>query len=233
MTTSELLLAEWMPHKFVPELGERGFDSLPHLRQQELSFRRIGPCHDQHVGFLGPLRRSLLTAIAEITERDAAVDTVQERQHRNAVVPVAGRQDQIHNASVNVTQNVELETEKPALAGFAPIRAFFAQQAHPPVAEGMADRNRFGIDQVKGRSPRREIGRGPQQGFEQGGQGMHPRDPLRIRAQTRKSSTIVGRDQAVGLFQTGHFQPTLQQRDGQHFGIGKGRMLVRGVPPIR
>jgi hypothetical protein len=41
------------------------------------------------------------------------------------------------------------------------------------------------------------------------------------------------RHQSIGLFETGYPEASLEQRDGEHFGIGKSGLIVRELPPVR
>src|SRR6266568_4200379 len=59
--------------------------------------------------------------------------TEQELQRRVSVLPGAGRQEHVQDASVDVPQHVQLEAQEPALAGFATVRALVPQQPYPPV----------------------------------------------------------------------------------------------------
>jgi len=113
--------------KPVPQLRKRGFDALSHLGQQGLFLRGIGPCENQHTRFLGPLGGSFFSSLPEIAESDAAFDPFQQGQYRGTVIPVAGGQHQIHNASIHVAQHRQLKTKEPTLAGFAKPRAVFPQ----------------------------------------------------------------------------------------------------------
>src|SRR4051794_27777578 len=74
----------------MPQLGKRGLDALPHLSQQVLFLRGIGPCENQHARFRGPLGGSCLAPITEIAEGDATLDPFEQGQYRGTVIPVAG-----------------------------------------------------------------------------------------------------------------------------------------------
>src|SRR3954462_13846984 len=69
----------------MPQLGKRGLDALPHLSQQVLFLRGIGPCENQHARFLGPLGGSCLAPITEIAEGDATLDPFEQGQYRGLV----------------------------------------------------------------------------------------------------------------------------------------------------
>jgi hypothetical protein len=49
---------------------------------------------------------------------------------------------------------MQLEAKEPPLAGFAKIRALIAQQSHPPVSDGGAERNGRTSNQRQPRSAR-------------------------------------------------------------------------------
>src|SRR5262249_49131871 len=62
-------------------------------------------------------------------------------------------------------------------------------------------------------------------------QVMQPGQPLVVGRQGREGCAPVLGDQAIGLFERGHFQNPLQQRDAQHFGIAKlGLRMGRAAP---
>jgi hypothetical protein len=69
----------------------------------------------------------LLAPVAEIAQRDAALDPFSQGQHRRAVIPVAGGEHQIHHVSVHVRQHVQLKAKEPALAGLAKPGALLPQ----------------------------------------------------------------------------------------------------------
>ena len=93
-----------------------------------------------------------LVSVAEIAEGNAALHPFQQGQCRGTVIPVTGGQHQIHYASVNVAQHMQLKTKEPPLAGFAKPRAVFPQQAHAPMSHRMTNRKGLGIHQVKRRT---------------------------------------------------------------------------------
>src|SRR4051812_48276908 len=62
---------------------------------------------------------------------------------------------------------------------------------------------------------------------------MQASDPLLIRAQARKGGTVISRHEPVGLLQTRHTQAALQQGEGQHFGVSKGRHAMWRLPPVQ
>src|SRR3954470_19266232 len=74
-------------NELMPPLAEHSLHPLPDLREQELPLGRVGSCNEQHLGLchaLGALR----TAVAQVTDADAAVNSVVERQRRLPVIPV-------------------------------------------------------------------------------------------------------------------------------------------------
>jgi hypothetical protein len=101
------------------------------------------------------------------------------------------------------------------------------------MAQRMAHGQGLGIDPIKSGAAAWSLPRGGQPSADRSREGRQPCHPLLIRAKTRKSATVVVRHQAVGLLETSYPETSRPERDGQHFGIGKGRLVVWGLPPVR
>ena len=96
----------------------------------------------------------------------------------------------------------------------------------------MTDRKGLGVDQIKGGVAAQLLrGRLPQ-GPDHARSGVPASHPLLSRAQTRKGGTVMGRDQAISLLQTRHPPTAWQQRESQHFGIGKTGRIRRRLSPV-
>jgi hypothetical protein len=87
---------------------------LSHLGQQGLLFGGLGPGEKQQARLLGPLGGTLFAPIAEIAESNAALGPFPQGQDRGAVIPVAGCQHQIEDASIDGAQYRQLKAKEPA-----------------------------------------------------------------------------------------------------------------------
>lgn len=136
-------------HEFPPQLTKGGFHPLAHLTEDEAVGRGLVPSNQQHVGLVSQVRRTLWSAIAQVTQGDASVDCLDQGQSGGAVIPIARRQDDIEDAARNMAQEVEFEAKEPPLTGFPKVRSLVAQQAHPAVADRQAERQGFAVEHVQ------------------------------------------------------------------------------------
>jgi hypothetical protein len=73
----------------------------------------------------------------------------QAQINRRVTIVAIARCQHGANDLVDVDEGMQLEAEGPALAGLAEVSARFTQQAHAPVANGFADSDGLGINQVE------------------------------------------------------------------------------------
>src|SRR4051794_12303333 len=97
----------------------------------------------------------------------------------------------------------------------------------------MTDGQGLGIDQIESSAVHWYLHRGRQQGADRSRERLQTCHPLLVRAEARKSRSIIVSHQPVSLLETGHPETPLEQRDGQHFGISKGRLVMGRLPPVR
>jgi hypothetical protein len=223
-------------NKTAPEPGECRLDSLSDLREQELPTRSsFAPVDQEQIQFVllklfcQPL--STVAAVAE-SDRPAASNLIKESQRRIPVVPVAGRQNQIKNPSIDMQHGMQFEAEEPALGRLAEPSPFISQEPHSAMPERMTERYRLGIDQVERLRLCPATARGTEQSPDLRREQVQAVDPLRITAQLREGVAVVLRDQLVALLQIINAEAALHQSDSQHLGIGELRVIVRRNSPV-
>ena len=224
--------AEHPIDKLAPQLTEGGFHLLSYLTEEEPMSGGLIPSNQQHLRLFRQSRGTFGTAIAQITQGDASVYSLGQVQSGDAIIVVPRRQDHMENPPVNVAEQRQLKAKEPSLAGFPEVRPRVSQQAHPPVTDGQAERNRFTVKQVEASCVGPVATGGRQQVAHLGQQVGQPRQPLLVRGQVRKRRLPVLGHQPIGLFERGDFKDALQQGERQHFGITKGGLRVGRPPPL-
>lgn len=180
--------------KLPPQLAEGGFAGLAYVAQHEFMLGGTVPGNQHHLRLFGQGRRALRTAISQVTQRDAAIDILEQSQSRVPLIPIAGRQENSEHPSTVVVQEVQLEATEPPFAGFAKVGPLIPQQPHPPMADGGAERDGLAINQVKSGSREGVSTGGAQQPPNQGEQLRQPFQPLLIGGQVRKGRGPVPSD---------------------------------------
>jgi hypothetical protein len=221
--------AEHPIDKLAPQLTKGGFDSLPDLAEDEAMSRGLVTGNQQHVSLVRQIRGTAWAAIAQITQCDTPVYRLDQGQSGDAIIVIPRRQDHIEHPSVNVAEQMELETKEPPFAAFSKVRPVVPQQADSPMADGQTERNRFTVHQIQSRHVPGEGTSSGQQSADLRQQVVHPRQPLFVRGQMGKGGVPVLRDQPIGLFERGDFKHPLQQGNRQHFGVAKLRLGVGRV----
>jgi hypothetical protein len=88
------------------------------------------------------------------SQGDTPLYGLDQGQGGDAIIAIAGRQDNIEHPSVNMAEQMELETKEPPFTAFPKVCAFVAQQSDPPVTDGLAEGKGFAINQIQaGRLP--------------------------------------------------------------------------------
>jgi hypothetical protein len=145
-------------------------------------------------------------------------------------VPVRGRQDEAHHPTRDAAHGVEFEAEEPALRALPEARAVFPQP-HPPVPQGVAERDGLGVHQVEAGLCRAVAAGRLKQRPDLPSQPVQAVDPLCVSRQVRESRAPVLRHHPVTLLQRGDAQRALQKGDGDDFRVGEARRGVRRRPP--
>src|SRR5712691_4081977 len=224
--------AEYPIHKLAPQLTKGGFYLLPHLAENEAMSGGSVTGNQQHLSLFRQSGSTLGTAISQVTQGNSPIYGLDQGQGGDAIIVIPRRQDNIEHPSVNVAEQMELETKEPPFTTLPKVRARVPQQADPPVTDGLAKRNRFAVNQIQvGGFPGMGTG-GGQQPSNLGQQVVHPRHPLLVRGQMGKCRPPVLRHQSIRLFERGDFKTPLQQGHRQHFGIAELGLGVRRVTPV-
>src|SRR6266581_421608 len=218
--------------EFPPQLTEGRLNPLPHLTEQELLRRGAVPRNQQHLCVLRQAGSTLGATIPQVAEGDPALDALDQSQRRVSVIPGAGRQDQVQDASVDVPQHVQLEAKEPSLASFAKVRALVPQQPYPPVPDRLTEGNGLTVNQIQSGGCQGVATGGAQQLPHQRAQVMQAADPLFVRGQLGESCPPILRHQAIGLLEGGHFEDASQQGHGQHFSVAELRLGVGRPTPL-
>src|SRR5467141_3988878 len=120
--------AEYPIHKLAPQLTKSSFDLLPDLTEEEAVSRGAVPSDQQHCGLFRQVRGALRATIAQVGQGDATPHQFDQRRGRLAVIVITGRQEDIEDPPVNVTEQMELETKEPAFTAFPKVGPVLAQQ---------------------------------------------------------------------------------------------------------
>src|ERR1700737_4673457 len=218
-------------HKVPPQLAESSFNALAQLTEYEFVLRGTVLGNQQHLGLFRQAMGAVRTAIPQIAQGDATVDSLHQRQRWVAIIGVARRQDDIEHPSMNLAQEVELEAKEPPFAGFSKIRPLVSQQPRSPVSDRGAERNGLTIDQIQSRRARRVATGGGQYPPHLGPQMVQPCHPLLICWQVRKGAPPISCYQAIGLLQCGDRKHPLEQSNRHHFGVAElGLGMGRATP---
>jgi len=135
--------------KLAPQLTKGSFYLLAQLTEDEAVSRGAVASNQQHLGLFGQVRGTLGTAIAQITQGDSPIDSLDQSQRGATIIAIARRQDNIEHPSVKVAEERELKAKEPPLTALPKVRALVSQQADPPVPEGQTEGNRFAVDQIQ------------------------------------------------------------------------------------
>jgi hypothetical protein len=174
---------------------------------------------------LGQLR----PVITEVSQNHAAVNGVGQFRSRPAIIEIARCQHLIHNATVDVAQGMQLEAKEPASTALAKISALISEQSHSSVTNGFADRDGFGINQVKATAPQKTSRL--KQSADDRREAMQACQPLLISAKLWEGGSKVLGDELIGLFERGDAEKTLHQADGDDFRISeRGHGIGRTAP---
>lgn len=221
----------------IPQLPERRLHPLSHGAKHLLRLtppRGIPRPDHPGPGLLAEQIEHLLAPVARIGDhRGGAARAPHQSQGRRAVVPVPRRHDRRDHRPAGVRDQMQLEAKEPTRARLSEVGSFIAQQADAPVADRLAHRDRLGIDEVQAhRAERDEHQRGLHQMPDEGAHLMQAAQPLAVARQLREGSGQVTVGLAVGLFERWHAKRGLQKADGDHLGIGEGRVVVVARSPV-
>ena len=140
-------------HEPRPPLREGGFDSFAQTADECASLTRLLWRQQQHLSFFRHSRGqpSTATAIAAITQHDATVNGFGECPGDIPLVDIGRSQCTAQHLSAMSCDDMQLEAKEPACGGFPVIRPIFSEEAHAPMPNRLADRNRLGIHQIERR----------------------------------------------------------------------------------
>lgn len=214
----------------MPENRKTRFNTLSDRRQSSISLFGISFGYQQTVVFGKQLVLEFCAAITQIANHCLRAEKLRQTFRNRAVSVVARCQNTSANLFFDRRQNVQLEAEKPSLAGFSEIRAIFSEQPHPAMTSCLTHRNWFGIHQINVAFVKR--GGRLKEFLDNSRQTVQATNKLLVPVQLGKLRRKVGGNQSKSFLQTFNSELRLQQCNRQDFRVRQTRFSIIAAPPI-
>jgi hypothetical protein len=217
-------------NKVMPKLREQRFNPLTHTAVKFSLFGHIPARYQQQFTLICKQLSELWSFIAQISKQYPSIYRLSQFKGWISIIDIAGSQNSIHNAPVDITQGVELKAEEPPRASFAKVCPIFSEQSHTTVTNRLTDRDGLGISKVES-DPTSKASRLKQPAYDRT-EPVQASNPLLIRTDEREGRSIVIVDKIIGLLERIYSDTALHQGNCNDLSISEGWFIIRRTPPM-